>query len=314
MKVALSPEFRRCLALPTSLPPERFDRLEAMKFPSLTMLALASAVACKTVATPQSRGQASATPSGVHAVATSGSLSSTTPAATNPPLPRLKPVTGKLFPEGTTEAMICEAINVKEPDLWLRFGHMIPMYTRGTVLILHAGKAREPDIAAFANWYKPKFEPIQASCGDKTLFHLEDFDATPIFNELEERLGIKVLERFDIPIDDQQDHRLSEYCRTDAVLCNDLRNLYYGSRGSGVCGWAIGDCSFEYDSKDYVEAVTRCLTQPPEQVVCASILGTPSENAACTRRIQDIYCPDFPRRARSVGPNRSVSSPDNSTQ
>lgn len=279
-----------------------------MKSPSLTMLALASAIACKTVATPQSRGQASATPPAASPVATSETLPGAPLDSTGKPLPRLKPVTGKLFPEGTTEAMICEAINVKEPDLWLRFGHMIPMYTRGTVLVLQAGKAREADIAAFANWYKPKFEPIQASCGDKTLFHLEGFDATPIFNELEERLGIKVLERFDIPIDDQQDQRLSDYCRTDAVLCNDLHKLYYGYGADGLCALAVGDCSFASEA-DEAQAVAHCRTLPPDQVACTGTLhGMSMGGTECVWRMRKLFCPDFPKR--SVFPGRLVPAPD----
>lgn len=284
-------------SLRTGLPRDPFDTLEHMKSQSLPMLALATVVACKSVATPQPRDHSGAPSPAANTATTANAVGSVALDSTGAPLPRLKPVTGKPFPEGTTEAMICEAINVKEPDLWLRFGHMIPMYTRGTVLVLPAGKAREADIAAFANWYERKFEPILASCGDKTLIHLEGFDyeeVSAMLTELEERLDMKILERFELPVDGRQKERLSDYCRTDAVLCNDLRNLYYGSRGNGVCAWAIADCSFEYDSKEYVEAVALCVTQPPEQVVCASILGTPSENSVCRKRIQQLYCAEFP--------------------
>lgn len=279
-----------------------------MKSPCLTMLALASVVACKTVAAPPSRGNASA-PTAASSVATSETLPGAPLDSTGKPLPRLKPVTGKLFPEGTTEAMICDAINVKEPDLWLRFGHMIPMYTQGTVLILQAGKAREEDIATFANWYKPRFEPVQASCGDKTLFHLEGFDATAIFNELEERLGIKVLERFDLPIDDRQDYRLSDYCRTDAVLCNELHKLYYGYGADGLCASAVGNCSFASDM-DEAQAVAHCKTLPPEQVVCTGILhGMGMGDTECIWGMRKLFCPDFPKR--SVFPGRLVpDAPD----
>src|SRR5690606_6311104 len=120
------------------------------------MLALASAIACKSVATPHLRASEVTTGSTLDVSVSSETSSSSDMGSASPSLPRLKPVTGKLFPEGTTEAMICEAINVKEPDLWLRFGHMIPMYVRGTVLVLQAGKAREEEIAAFANWRRPK--------------------------------------------------------------------------------------------------------------------------------------------------------------
>jgi hypothetical protein len=283
-----------------------------MKSQSLFMLALASAVACKSVATPQARGNTVATPSSVDTGVTSEALPRATLDGTSATLPRLKPVTGKLYPDGTTEAMICEAINVKEPDLWLRFGHMIPMYTRGTVLVLQAGEPREADIAAFANGNKPKFQPIQASCGDKTLLYLVYVDdQTAVVNELEKRLDITVLERFDLPVDGRQGQRFSDYCRTDAALCDALHNIYDGSLGNGVCGWAIHECSFDsVKSKDYIEAVARCLNQPLEQVVCASILGTPSENSACTKRIRELYCPDFPKRANDFVRRHSIAVPE----
>ncbi|NLE85244.1 MAG: hypothetical protein GX607_02480, partial [Myxococcales bacterium] len=44
-------------------------------------------------------------------------------------LPDLKPVIDKPFPEGATEEQVCEAIaNTGEKDLWVRFGHLVPMY------------------------------------------------------------------------------------------------------------------------------------------------------------------------------------------
>jgi hypothetical protein len=216
-----------------------------------------------------------------------------------PSWPPLKPVTGQFFPGGTTEAMICEAVNVKEPDLWLRFGHMIPMFTQGTIVILRAGKSREADIAAFAKWHRPDFEAIQASCGDKTLMYLVYVDnITGIISELEGRVGAKALERFDLATDDAGDRRLWDYCRTDAKLCNDLLNLYDGYLGNGLCALAVGECGFRTYSKDELDALVHCKTLPLEQLVCVSIhhgIGW-HDDPNCTANMRQMFCPDFPKR------------------
>src|SRR5690606_12833697 len=62
------------------------------------------------------------------------SNASTTPSPTSTP-PKLKPVIGKPFPEGASEQVVCEAIDSSEPDLWVRFGHIIPMYVYGAIII-----------------------------------------------------------------------------------------------------------------------------------------------------------------------------------
>src|SRR5690606_6215021 len=142
-------------------------------------------------------------------------------------LPNLKPVIDKPFPAGATEEQVCEAIqNTGEKDLWVRFGHLVPMYKWGSILIV---QAKESDIEALDKIIES--DGVYAehkTCNDaKTFIYAPSLpDVTrevqgrvtgrlPLIEKFSSQLGIKTLESFSF--DDDQE-RLSDYCRADAEL------------------------------------------------------------------------------------------------
>ena len=103
------------------------------------LLASVFTLACRTG--DVKRGQAGlATLPNVASSAVSATSATRAPPQTPPAfLPKLKPIAPKPFPEGASEADVCEAIDSKEADLWVRFGHLVPAYVTGAVYVLETG-------------------------------------------------------------------------------------------------------------------------------------------------------------------------------
>src|SRR5690606_34219199 len=157
-------------------------------------LAAAAIAACKGGGTPTAVDTAapesslsidatvSTTPASASAPSTSptDSAQATNEASTRP----LKPVTGKPFPEGVSQEVLCEAIHSKEPDLWVRFGHMMPMYFPGALYVLKAGKEKEPAIVRYIkeDYVHPHY-PQLASCGDRTLLYISNMMEGPHYQD-----------------------------------------------------------------------------------------------------------------------------------
>lgn len=178
--------------------------------------------------------------------------------------------------------MLCEAVHSKEPDLWVRFGHMIPMYFPGALYVLKAGKEKEPAIVRYIkeDYVHPHY-PQLASCGDRTLLYVSNMMEGPHYQnkpygrvhlsiELEQRLGVVTLENHRVMDDDV---RLSTYCRQDAELCELLVKLDGGNMGQGLCVLAVSHAGADADEV----SAKRCAGLPPEDKACAYILWTPSE-------------------------------------
>ena len=190
-------------------------------------------------------------------------------------LPPLKPVTGKPFPEGVTQDVLCEAIHSQEPDLWVRFGHMIPMYFTGALYVLKAGKDKEAAIVRYIkeDYIHPHY-PQLASCGNRTLLYIRNMMEGPEYRnrpygrvhlsgELERHLNVTTIEIFRLVHDNE---RLSEYCRQDAELCEQLVKLDGANMGQGLCSLAL-----YFGGVDEPDAATvkRCLQLPAKDKVCA---------------------------------------------
>lgn len=195
------------------------------------------------------------------------------------PSPSLKPITGKPFPEGVSEAVVCEAVNSKESDLWLRFGHLIPLYMDGAIFVLKAGKHKESEIADFVqNKYVHPHFPQQKSCGDKTLLYVsrlmeqsqlggKPFGRLHLSAELDRVVGTETLESFGVNSDGQA--RLAAYCRVDADACERLVNLNGSTHGEGLCGSAVHFADVMDTDPGYNSALQRCKRLRPEQKACA---------------------------------------------
>jgi hypothetical protein len=154
-----------------------------------------------------------------------------------PSLPKLKPIHRKPFPEDVPQAVLCEAINSTEPDLWVRFGHLLPLYMRGAIYVLQADASKEAVIRHFVtdDYARPHF-PQLASCADKALLYVSNIFEESMFGnkpfgrlhlarELERRLGVKTLESFMME-DGDGNARRSDYCRQDGEVCDAIKSRH----------------------------------------------------------------------------------------
>lgn len=191
------------------------------------------------------------------------------------PTPKLKPILGEPFPGNVSQEVVCEAINSKEPDMWVRFGHLFPFFMPGAIYILQAGKDKEAGIDHFIGfeYVHPQY-PQQASCGDKTLLYLSNMMDGPTFRgkpqgrahlaaTFEITLGLKVLEFFGF---ERQDERFAAYCRVDADACEGMLKLNVRNEGEGMCPTALSAAGVDADEEKY-EALCRKL--PASVKVCA---------------------------------------------
>src|SRR5690606_19507793 len=173
---------------------------------------------------------------------------------------------------------LCEAIHSKEPDLWVRFGHMIPMYFPGALYVLKAGKDKEAAIVRYIkeDYIHPHY-PQLASCGDRTLLYIgnmmegaeyrnKPYGRVHLSGELDRHLNVTTIEIFQL-VDDNG--RLSEYCRQDAELCEQLVKLHGSNMGKGLCTKALSFAGLSRSDKGYPAALEKCLQLEPQKKVCA---------------------------------------------
>jgi hypothetical protein len=193
-----------------------------------------------------------------------------------PVLPALKPILKKPFPEGADEATVCEAIDSTEPDLWVRFGHIVPVYYPGVIYILETGPENKDKLFHYiANDYVTPFGSWQASCRGKltllyirTMLDVPDDRGKPVGlgQAVEKEFGIKTRESFQLRPDQG---RLSDYCRTDAELCDRLAKLDFPNSGKGLCSGALTLIGISSTNDDYEQQLAACRALPPTTLVCA---------------------------------------------
>lgn len=191
------------------------------------------------------------------------------------PTPKLRPILGEPFPGSVSQEVVCEAINSKEPDMWVRFGHLFPFFMPGAIYILQAGKDKEAGIDHFIGFeYVHAQYPQQASCGDKTLLYLSNMMDGPVFRgkpqgrahlaaTFEITLGLKVLEFFGF---ERQDERFAAYCRMDADACEAMLKLNVSNEGEGMCPEALSAAGVDADKEKYG---ALCRKLPASVKVCA---------------------------------------------
>jgi len=225
-----------------------------------------------------------------------------TPAIPN--LPKLKSIIKKPFPEGADEKTVCEAVDSKEPNAWVRFGHIVPAYITGALYVLEAGPAAKDQLKKFIEKdYTDPHNVLQASCrSDRILLYLRNMFPEPehrgkpfgrvhLSGELEKRLGIKTLERFQLW--DEGEDVLAQYCRADAELCEELVKLNSLNKGKGLCVDALSLMQISIGDSNYSQMLSKCQQLPASMKACAYFgytKGTRAELDArkkCTREIRD---------------------------
>jgi hypothetical protein len=193
-------------------------------------------------------------------------------------LPTLKPIQPKPFPEGVDEATVCEAIDSKEPDLWVRFGHLVPAYVTGAVYVLETGPETKDKLFKYIGRdYVYGYYSQQASCrGSLTLLYIrlmfdkseyrgKPFGREHLSRELEKKFRIKTRESFQFK---ESHERLSDYCRQSAALCDQLAKVDRANKGTGLCGHALPSLGISSQDSDYQRYLGRCVSLPPERKVC----------------------------------------------
>jgi len=196
-----------------------------------------------------------------------------TPAA----LPKLKPIQPKPFPEGVDEATVCEAIDSKEPDLWVRFGHLVPAYVTGAIYVLETGPQTKDKLYDYIGRnYVYGYYSQQASCrGNLTLLYIRlmfdksEYNGKPFGREhlsraIEKRFGIKTRESFQLKEDQE---RREAYCE-DPELCEQLVKLDRANRGEGMCGGVLARAGV-VDSKEESRLMPVCMMLTQERKACA---------------------------------------------
>ena len=257
-----------------------------------------------------------ARPSSSGAAAAIGSAAAQTAASSQPPLvnssatltpaipnlPKLKSIIKKPFPEGADEKTVCEAVDSKEPNAWVRFGHIVPAYITGALYVLEAGPAAKDQLKKYIEKdYTHPHYVLQASCRDdrillylRNMFEESEYRGKPfgrvhLSGELEKRLGIKTLESFHFGYGDV----LAQYCRADAELCEELVKLNSRNEGTGLCSKALSLVRISIGDSNYSQMLSKCQQLPASMKACAYFdytKGTRAEydtGKRCSREIRE---------------------------
>jgi hypothetical protein len=216
-------------------------------------------------------------------------------------LPRTDAVIERPFPEGASDAQVCEAIaNTKEKDLWLRFGHLLPMYVYGSILIVDA---REKDIQRIVDvvesYHGGKYYPSIKHCssGGVLLYLRSLADNAPgdlerghrhLSEVIRARLRLTTSVSFTFSNDSK---RLSDFCRSDPELCERLVKLDYANEGRGLCSRALTECRVNHGDKNYATLLQRCRDIPRALVACLEVHGDHDERDQCEARLRETLCP-----------------------
>lgn len=236
--------------------------------------------------------------------ASHGSPPSSAANASAPPSkaqPKLKPVLSKPFPEGATDEQVCEAIaNTGEKDLWVRFGHLVPLHVHASIFIIDAKPEHVKRIETFVMGYHngvywPSLKPCSAG---KAMLYVRDLsegspDAPPgqihLSQVISRELGLAVTESFAFRSNKE---RLSDYCRLDAELCEQLVRLDHANQGTGLCNRALVECRVLSTDSEYGVLMGKCSKLPRQQLACMEVIGDRQRRQQCETRIREILCPE----------------------
>jgi hypothetical protein len=211
-------------------------------------------------------------------------------------LPNLKPVIDKPFPDGATEEQVCEAVkNTGEKDLWVRFGHLVPMYLRGSIFIVQAKKSDTAALEKVVTGDGAYAEYKNCNDEETLIFSHSMMDVTremerngevtgrPRFIKKFSDIGIKTLESFSFSSDDE---RLSDYCRADAELCEKLVKLDHANGGKGLCPSAMSALNILSGDRDFEAREQRCLALEQSKLACVKYMGTGESRFKCRANLK----------------------------
>jgi len=211
-------------------------------------------------------------------------------------LPKLGQVLKKPFPDGASEQQVCDAIdNTKEKDLWVRFGYLIPMHIFGSLFVLEAGERDAKKVLRFLVHDYGGYQGRVAVCKNKTtLLYLRGFTNNheshgkivgreDLVQKLQEALELPV--RGSFTFDDDQE-RLSDYCRADANLCEQLVKLDYANKGKGLCSRGISRARL--NSVEPAVLLERCARLPRKDLACTEYAFAGSDAAHCRTKIREL--------------------------
>ncbi len=234
--------------------------------------------------------------------ATAPTSGSDGPLATLPPL---QPINAAPFPDGATHEQTCAAIKDRDQkDVWLRFGHMLPMYTTGSLFVVQGG---EPEMAKIEQFVRHEYAPNlyradMRQCEGKILLWLGDMldedrqdlrglthGGRHFAESMRRHLGLTVIE--EIYVHQSREHtRLSDYCKESATACDQLVRLDRTNNGEGLCSWAIYAADRLLPELPYKDKLSACRKLPPEALACACFADPDpnrqyTEFLECARRI-----------------------------
>lgn len=212
--------------------------------------------------------------------ATAPTSGSDGPLATLPPL---QPINAAPFPDGATQEQTCAAIKDRDQkDVWLRFGHMLPMYTTGSLFVVQGG---EPEMAKIEQFVRHEYAPNlyradMRQCEGKILLWLGDMldedrqdlrglthGGRHFAESMRRHLGLTVIEEIYTRSTEGR-YRLSDYCKSNAQLCRKLVELNRDNP-AGLCGWALtaADRFLPFTPRD--DKIRACKKLPIEILACA---------------------------------------------
>lgn len=237
-----------------------------------------------------------AVPEPVQDAAPSSTATSTAGGAPAPP--KLKPIQKTPLLLGAEEPVICEAIDSKEADLWVRFGHIVPLYVPGALYVLEATIDDLKRLESFIeNDYTYPRMVQQAACstGGVLMFlrgmpdHNEvngyTFGRKHLSTELEKRFGIKTRESFQL---EDERERLAEYCRADAEICDALVKLDEANGGKGLCSNVGTRLNLEESDVGYADFLSKCKRTDSSRLACSQYALRGSESLACEQQLRAI--------------------------
>jgi len=174
----------------------------------------------------------------------------------------------------------------------------VPLYIRGALYVLDApatGAARIEDY--IEKKYVHGYMVQQASCDDRTLLYLRGMVEESVYNgqrfgrrhlaeQLQQALGIAVLESFQI---DSDEKRLGEICRADADVCDRVLKLDPPNYGRGLCFQAGMTINRSPDDPDYASFLDACRKVDRRTLACVQYGLRGGAAMACERTIRSTF-------------------------
>jgi hypothetical protein len=283
--------------------------MSAPRLFALSLMALVAAGACrKDHDTPASLDEATAHPASDEtptlAAATTASPATKVNSGENPTdtsssagkLPKLKPINERPFPEGASEEQVCEAIkSTQEKDLWVRFGHLLPLFNYGSIFIVEGDDLVMARIENFVrkDYIPGLYRADMKVCGARVLlwmntmieetqlkFQRDKHGGVHFAAKLREELGLTVTESIFVD-GSKEGHQFADYCRADPQVCEKLVSLDRTNK-SGLCSIILSDTRLRAIPPE--ERRIRCQNLAASDRACLVYDYSTLPGSSCTQR------------------------------